>query len=76
MTIAAYDSREEKFKWLIRPFQWAFSVTLMTALFGFSLATDPTINDDIVIAGLIAALGGIAGILLWGVIRLRAAYEG
>ncbi len=70
-------SREDRFKDLIAPFTWAFRACLMAALFGFSLATDPTfISINIVAAGLIASLVAIAGLLAWGVIKLRAAYEG
>lgn len=77
MAIAAHETREQKFQWLIRPFAWAFNACLMAALFGFSLATDPSfIPTQYVAAGLIASLLAIAGLLAWGIVRMRATYEG
>ena len=70
-------SREDRLKALLAPFMWAFRACLMAALFGFSLATDPTfVPATYVIAGLLASLLAIAGLVAWGVIRMRAAYEG
>jgi hypothetical protein len=70
-------SRESRFKELIAPFTWAFRACLMAALFGFSLATDPTfISVNYVVAGLIASLLAVSGLVAWGMIRMRAAYEG
>jgi hypothetical protein len=77
MTIAAHESQDEKYKWLTRPFMWAINACLMAALFGFSLATDPSfIPTEYVAAGLIASLLAIAGLLAWGIVRMRATYEG
>lgn len=77
MAIAAQNSREEKFKWLISPFYWALSACIMAALFGFSLATDPTfIPAGYVMAGLIGSLLVVAGLIAFGMIRMRAVYEG
>lgn len=77
MAVAAHDTREEKFKWLMRPVLWALNLCLLAALFGFSLATDPTfIPTTYVAGGLIAALLGVAGFLTWGVVRMRATFEG
>jgi hypothetical protein len=76
MSITTVDSREARFKWLIRPFMWAIDACLMAMLFGVSLATDPSIAKTYVIAGLIASIGTIAGLTVWGIIRMRAAYEG
>jgi len=77
MAVAAHDTREEKFKWLMRPILWALNLCLLAALFGFSLATDPAyISATYVAGGLIAALLGAAGLLAWGVVRMRATFEG
>ncbi len=77
MAIAAHETREEKFKWLIAPFMWACRACLMAALFGFSLATDPSfIHPNYVMAALLVSLLAVAGLVTWGLIRMRAAYEG
>lgn len=76
MAIAARSNREEKFKWLIQPFMFAFSACLMAALFGVSIATDATVPDTYVITGLIASLIAISGLVVWGIIRMRATFEG
>lgn len=77
MTIAAHETREDKYKWLTRPFMWAFYACLMAALYGVSLGTDPSfIPAGYVIAGLIASLMAVAGLVAWGIFRMRAAYEG
>ncbi len=77
MTIAAHETRDQAYKWLTRPFMWAFSACLMAALFGFSLATDPSfIPVEYVAAGLIASLLAVAGLLAFGIVRMRAAFEG
>lgn len=77
MAITAHETREVKFQWLIRPFAWALNACLMSALFGFSLATDPTfIPSTYVLAGLIGSNVAIAALLAWGIVRMRATYEG
>jgi hypothetical protein len=77
MAVAAHETREEKFQWLINPFAWALRACLMAALFGFSLATDPTfIPSSYVLAGLLVSNLAIAGLLVWGIVRMRATYEG
>lgn len=76
MTTTTANRREERFKWLIRPFLWAFEVCLMSALFGVSFATDTSFPETYVIAGLIASMLAVSGLLAWGVIRMRATYEG
>jgi hypothetical protein len=77
MAIATHKTREEKFKWLTRPFIWAFDACLMAALFGVSFATAPDfIPIGYVAAGLIASLLIVAALVVWGIIRMRATYEG
>ena len=82
MAIAVREGREEKFKWLIRPFMWAFNACLLAMLAGVSLATDTSLANDAgvttpyVIGGLISAIAVVAGLVAFGIIRMRAAYEG
>lgn len=77
MAIAAHETREEKYRWLTKPFVWAFEACLMAALFGVSLATDPSfIPTSYVIAGLITSLVAVACLIGYGIVRMRATYEG
>jgi hypothetical protein len=76
MTMAALRTRDDKLKWLLRPFDWAFDIAFFGCFFGavycyFGLAS-PTVLQWT----LIGALGVIGPLLLWGTARLSNAARG
>ena len=74
-TVAATASREDKQKWLMRPFNWASNLSWFAACLGpvyYCLG----VNSDVLILGLIAAMAVISGLLLWGFRRMYIATGG
>lgn len=75
-TIAASATREDKQKWLMRPFNWASNVAYFCAIFGAVYYWFGLVNDRILVPGLLAALTLTAVLLLWGFRRMHLATRG
>lgn len=71
--VAADAPREEKQEWLMRPFNWAYSVAWFSMFFGFVHWYFNAFDDRYLALGLIAACAVIFGLLLWGFQRLNVA---
>jgi hypothetical protein len=76
MTIAAHETQEDKYKWLMRPFMWAFDACILPLPSAFGLWTGGLVPVPYVIAGLMLALIVAAGFVGLGIIRMRTAYDG
>lgn len=76
MAVTARHAREDKLKWLLRPFEWALSVCVYPALLVGMMWFDGKLpwRDAAVI--LFAALVIAAGLVLWGIRRMTNAARG
>lgn len=74
--VAADAPREEKQKWLMRPFDWAYNVSFFGAFFGFIYWHFGAFDTKYLAVALCAALAVVFALLLWGFRRLHVATGG
>lgn len=72
----AAATREKKEKWLLQPISIASSIAWFGCIFGFVYYYFGLVDLELVAVGLCAALGIIAGLLLWGIKRINDAVHG
>lgn len=72
----AAATRQEKEKWLLQPIGIASTVAWFGCIFGFVYYYFGFVDLEVVVVGLCAALGVIAGLLLWGTKRIADAAHG
>jgi hypothetical protein len=77
MSVEALDTREDKIKWITRPFCWAYDLAWFLCLCGIA----PWYFGDVMpysylCAILFAGLATIAGLLLWGIARVTNVARG
>lgn len=70
MSVSALDTREDKLKWLLRPTQWASSLSFFGAIFGFVFWHYGIYSAETLVIALGAALGVNAVLLFWAVARV------
>lgn len=70
MSVSALDTREDKLKWLLRPAQWASSLSFFGAIFGFVYWYYGVYSAETVVIALSGALGVNAALLIWTVGRI------
>lgn len=70
MSVAVHDTREDKLKWLLRPIQWASSLSFFSAVFGLVYWYYGFYDANWITVGLCAVLAVNAVLLLWGTARL------
>jgi hypothetical protein len=69
----AYEDREAKEKWLLRPFEWAGHVGLYTSVALIGLWTEPRPLSwfaDFIAIGAFTSLIVIQGLIIWGIRRI------
>ena len=70
MSAAAHGVREEKLKWLLRPVEWASTLSFLGAASGFVYWYYGIYSAETVVIALCVALGVNAALLLWAVARV------
>lgn len=70
MSTAAHGSREEKLKWLLRPVEWASTLSFFGAVFGFVYWYFEIYSAQTVAVLLAAALAANAVLLMWAIARI------
>ncbi len=73
MAIAAHETREDKLKWLQRPFDWALNVCWFSFALGLALYLEGRTPLEYICVALIAALGIACGLAFWGLHRMSYA---
>jgi hypothetical protein len=76
MSIAAFETREEKGKRLVRPVNWASNVVFFSFVFGAVYYWFGLTDERTLIIGLVTALGIASVLLIWGYARIMNAARG
>lgn len=76
MSIATTATREDKEKWLLRPVDWAWSLSCYAAFFGIFFYFEGVMPIEELCVLLLVAITMIAGMLLWGIRRLMNVARG
>lgn len=77
MSIAANATKEDKIEWLLKPINWAYSMSFFAAIFGTVYCFYGIYDDAKVVAYLLAATLAVnVGLLLWAISRIREATSG
>jgi hypothetical protein len=76
MSTAAHGTREEKLRWLLRPVEWASTLSFFTATFGFVYWYFEIYSAGTVALVLSAALTANAVLLIWACARIMNAARG
>jgi hypothetical protein len=77
MAIAAHETREDKLKWLMRPFNWASDLGLVLLVTcGGALYNSDTISPSHLCLVLLIGIGVIMGLLTFGIARMSNAARG
>ncbi len=74
--VAADAPREEKQEWLMRPFNWAYSVSFFGAFYGIVYWYFVDSDAKYLVPPLCAALAVTFSLILWGFKRLDIATRG
>lgn len=70
MSVSALDTREDKLKWLLRPAEWASTLSFFGAIFGFVFWYFGIYSAETLVIALCAALCANAVLLIWAVGRV------
>jgi hypothetical protein len=73
MGIAATASREDKTNWLLRPFEWAFTVSWYAACFGIAIYWTGKAHEFHLLEWMVASTVVISGLMIWGIRRMKEA---
>lgn len=73
MSIAGYETREERIEWLLRPTEWAYSLSFFAAVFGFFFWYFALVPTEITCVMLILVAAANMVLALWSVSRLGRA---
>lgn len=76
MSIAAHETREDKEKWLLRPFNWALNVVFHSFVFGNVYYWYGLTEDRVLIIGLLVAFGIASVLMFWAYKRITDAARG
>lgn len=76
MSIAAFETREEKEKRLLRPLDWACSVVFFSFVFGALFWFEGKIDRTVLAGFLVIGMGAASALLLWAKIRILNAARG
>ena len=76
MAVAALETREDKLKWLMRPFHWAANACLYMVVVSFGLWYDDASSGKALFPLLGAGFVVILGLLIWGLARMSNAANG
>ena len=76
MAIAATATREDKQKWLLRPFDWAWRLSFGVSFFGLFFFFEGKVPLGQLSGILLTALVIISCLLMWGVRRFLNATRG
>ncbi len=71
MSVAVHGTREEKLKWLLRPVQWASTLSFFSAIFGFVYWHYGFYEANSLAFGLCAILAVNAALLSWALARVN-----
>lgn len=74
--VAAYATRDDKEKWLMRPLNWAMHVVLFSFIFGAFFWFEGKIDSSALAIGLVVSMGVASGLLFWAVRRILNAARG
>lgn len=76
MTIAATATREDKEKWLLRPFEWAWRISFGVTFFGVLFFFEGKVPLSQLSGILLTALAMVSVLLIFGIRRLMNATRG
>jgi hypothetical protein len=70
------DAREDRLKWLLRPFNWALGVCIYPVILIGMMWFDSKMPSYEATVILLATLATAAGLILWGIRRVMDATRG
>jgi len=73
MAVAALETREDKLKWLMRPVNWASSLSFISAFFGGVHWYYGFFDANEIVVALCVALGVNSALLFWAIARMTTA---
>jgi hypothetical protein len=70
MSVDVKGTREEKLKWLLRPVEWASTLSFFSATFGFVYWYYGIYSSEVLVVALSVALAVNTALLIWAVGRI------